>query len=414
MFTRRFKLFTLLGFPIHIDLSWFVILFVLAWSLAAGFSQRYEGLGQAAAWAMGMIGAVLLFVSVLLHELGHAVVARMHDIRMKGITLFFFGGVAEMTDEPPSPKAEFQVAIAGPVVSLALAALFFIVSILLPTGAAVTGGQGMTLRVTQPAAAMASGVISYLAVINFLLVVFNSVPAFPLDGGRVLRALLWHLKGNLRRATRVTARIGAGFGGGLIMLGVFALLLAGNWLAFIWLGLLGLFLRGAAAMSYQQVQFRQLLEGERVRDFMNDQPVTVPNNLDIRRFVEDYVYRYHFKLFPVVEDGRLIGCVSTRQVKEVPQDDWSRVNIKTLLQGCDQTNTIAPDADATEALTRMNQQGVSRLMVVEGADQLVGVISLKDLMGFLSLKIDLEDDDAPPSPAHIATNPEPAATPRTA
>jgi len=410
MLTRRFKLFTLLGFPIYLDLSWFVIVFVLAWSLAIGFGQRYEGLSQAAVWGMGVVGAVLLFVSVLLHELGHAVVARRHAIRMKGITLFIFGGVAEMSGEPPGPKAEFQVAIAGPIVSLALAALFFVVTVLVPAGAEVADQPGMALQVTHAPAAMVSGVIGYLAGINLILVLFNAVPAFPLDGGRVLRAVLWRIKDNLRWATRITSRIGAGFGAGLIALGVIALLLAGNWVSFIWLGLLGLFLRGAAKMSYQQLQIRQLLEGERVRDFMNAQPVTVPHDLDIRRFVEDYVYKHHFKLFPVVEDGRLVGCVSTRQVKEVPRDEWSRLNIKTLLQRCDQTNTITPDADATEALSRMNQEGASRLMVVEDGDRLVGVLSLKDLMGFLSLKIDLEGDGAPP----IAPDPGHAAEPRPA
>jgi len=395
MFTKRFTICRLLGIPIRLDLSWFVIVLLLAWSLAAGFTQTFEGLTQTAAWAMGILGALGLFGSVLLHELGHAVAARRYGVQMKGITLFIFGGVAEMTDEPPSPKAEFVVAIGGPLVSVALCVIFLALSLVMPTGVRPIDGETYVMQVNHAPTAATYAVVNYLATINLALLIFNMVPAFPLDGGRVLRAILWHIKDNLRWATRITATIGGGFGYVLIGVGVFALLAAGNWVAFIWLGLLGMFLRGAAQMSLQQTQLRSLLEGETVRDFMTDEPVTVSPDIDLRQFVDEYVYRHHFKMFPVMDDGRLVGCISTRQVKAVHVDDWPGTTVGQTADACGNVNTIRPNADATDALAQLSRNKLSRLMVVDDDGRLEGVIALKDMMDFLALKIDLEGEGSP-------------------
>jgi Zn-dependent protease/CBS domain-containing protein len=375
MFGKRFELFKLFGFAIRIDLSWFLVAILVAWFLATEvFPPQYKELAPRVYWTMGILGALGLFISVVLHELGHALVARRFGLEMKGITLFLFGGVAEMSGEPPSAKAEFWVAVAGPAVSVAIGLACF--------GVGRLAGAGWPVPV--------QGVVAYLAFINLILVAFNVIPAFPLDGGRVLRSILWQWKSDLRWATRISARIGSGFGVLLILYGVSVVIASNNLLAGMWWFLIGLFLRGAAQMSYQQLLLRQILEGEPVRRFMHDSPVTVPRAISIRELVDDYVYRYHFKLFPVVDGDRLLGCVTTRRIKELPHDEWDRQTVGAIASRCDESNTITPEDDAMKALARMNAGGASRLMVVDG-DRLVGILTLKDLLGFFSLKVDLEE-----------------------
>ncbi|MEW6657662.1 MAG: site-2 protease family protein [Thermodesulfobacteriota bacterium] len=374
MFGRSFKLFNLFGFEVSIDLSWLIIAVLVSWSLAAGlFPYLYKNLSQQTYWLMGMIGALGLFLSVIFHEFCHSLVARRLGLPMKGITLFIFGGVAEMGDEPPSAKVEFFMAIAGPLSSLALAGVFYLVY-----------GQGLAAGWPPPV----NGVIRYLAYINVLLAVFNLLPAFPLDGGRVLRSILWGTWNDLRRATRVSAIIGSAFGIGLIALGVLQLI-SGNFIAGLWWFLIGLFIRGAAQTSYQQVLVRNALQGEPVRRFMNPHPVTAPGTITVEQLVEDYIYKYHFKMFPVLDDGRLVGCVTTRQIKEVPREEWHRVTIGELASQGTPENTISPETDAVHALALMHQTENSRLLVMEG-NKLVGILTLRDLMKFLSLKVELE------------------------
>lgn len=376
MITKRFRICSLLGFPIYLDLSWFAIAILISWSLATGvFPQQVEGLTGATYWTMGVAGAIGLFASILAHELGHAVVARRFDLHMRSITLFIFGGVAEMSEEPPSAKSEFYVAIAGPIVSI------FIAVGCLAIG--TVGGHVMP----DPAAA----VISYLGMINGILVVFNMIPAFPLDGGRVLRSILWHVKGNLRWATRISASIGSGFGLLLIVFGLMNLL-AGNVVGAIWQALIGMFLRNAAQSSYQHVLVRQALEGEPIARFMQPDVVTVDPSLSVETLVEDYVYRTHHKMFPVTDNGRLLGCVTTRDVQQVPRNEWATTTVASISRDCEKDNTIAPASDAMQALAKMSQAGVSRMMVVDN-ERLVGLLSLSDLLKFIALKIELEDHD---------------------
>jgi Zn-dependent protease len=374
MFGRRIKLFRLFGFAVYIDFSWFFLAVIVAWSLATGiFPSWYGELSKAAYWWMGVAGAAGLFLSIVLHELSHSLIARRHGVVMKGITLFIFGGVAEMADEPPSPMAEFQVAIAGPIASVIVALTCAQLNIL-----------GRTLLWPDPL----TGVLRYLAMINGILVAFNMVPAFPLDGGRVLRSILWRWKQSLSWATRITSRIGMGFAFILIGLGVLSAV-TGNLIGGIWYFLIGMFLRGAANMSYQQLLIRKALEGDKVRRFMKPNPVSVPSRLTIADLVEDYIFKYHFKMYPVVDDDRLIGCITTRQVKEIPRERWHQTTVGEVAELCSPMNSIGPDTDAMQALSKMNQAHFSRLMVVEGG-QLVGVITLKDMLDFLSMKVELE------------------------
>jgi len=294
---------------------------------------------------------------------------------MKGITLFIFGGISEMSDEPPNATTEFLMAFAGPLSSIVLGAGFY--------GATWVGRY---LGWPRPA----TGILGYLAFINWVLAIFNLLPAFPLDGGRILRSALWKWKNDLRWATRLASRIGAGFGLVLVGFGVLNVF-AGNLIGGLWYGIIGLFLRGAAQSSYKQILLRHSLAGKTVGELMAPNPLSVPPTISVKQLVEEFVYRHHFKMLPVVENGRVLGCATTRRIKEIPREEWDRRLVREIVVPCSADNTISPDAELAEAISVMNRSGNSRLMVLKDG-RLVGIISLKDILGTLSLRMDLEGD----------------------
>lgn len=371
---RGYEVFRLFGFPVRIDPSWLIILVLVTWSLATGwFPERQEGLPVATAWLLGLLGALALFASLVVHELCHSLVARRFDMPMEGITLFMFGGVAQMTREPPSPAAEFWVAVAGPAASVAIA----------------VGCQGLAMLSAQtgwPAAA--TDLLQYLAAVNIVLVAFNLVPAFPLDGGRVLRSILWRWTNDLRWATRIASGAGRFFGTLLIVIGVVELI-GGNVIGGVWLGIIGMFLRTAAASSYQQLRVRRMLEGVPVRRFMNTDVVSVAPELSVAELVDQYVYRHHFKLFPVLDRGRPMGTVSTREIKAVPRSAWAVTTVAEILQPISASGTVRPGDDGMRALEKMRREGRSRLLVLEDG-KLVGILALKDLLELFELEAELE------------------------
>jgi Zn-dependent protease/predicted transcriptional regulator len=373
MFGKSIKLFSLFGFDVKIDISWLVLAFLITWSLAQGlFPYYFKDLSSATYWWMGIFGAIGLFFSIIFHELSHSLVARNFGLPIKGITLFIFGGVAHMEEEPPSAKAEFLMAIVGPVSSVVLGIIFYILR--------TVGKITWPLPVT--------GVLGYLAFINWILAGFNLLPAFPLDGGRVLRSVLWKWKNNIGWATRIASRIGTFFGFLLIAMGVIQFF-SGNLIGGIWWFMIGMFLQNAARMSYQQLITRRALEGETVRNLMIKNPTTVAPSIKIKDLVEDYVYRHHYKMFPVVEGENLVGCIATRQLRETPKDQWATKTVGEIASTCSKDNTIAPETDVIKVLSLMNRTRNSRLMVVEG-NKLIGLIALKDIMNFLSIKLDLD------------------------
>jgi Zn-dependent protease/CBS domain-containing protein len=387
MFTARWNLFRLLGIPIRVDASWLVILALLTWTIGGQFQANLPDLTPGVAWLFGLATAVAFFVCILLHELGHAVVARSTGIPIDGITLFLFGGVAEMRGEPTSAGREFWMAIAGPIVSAILAAIFAVL------------GWTVATPEWNPAAVL---LLRWLAIINVTVLIFNMIPAFPLDGGRVMRSILWKATGSLRRATRWASGLGQGFAWFLIALGVLRFFL-GDVVGGLWMGLIGLFLNNAARSSYHQVIVRQALTGEPVRRFMNPNPITVPPWTDLRTWVEDYVYRYHRKTFPVAEDGRLEGIISTSVLARYPRETWGQHAVSEVMRHDLDALSIRPDTDAVEALARMQATDSSRLLVTEGG-RLVGIVSLKDLLRFLHLKLELEgpgeERETPVQPPH--------------
>lgn len=374
MFGRGIPLFKILGFQVKLDASWLILAALVTWSLAAGyFPARHEGLSGTTYLWMGIAGALGLFASIVFHELSHSLVARRYGMKIRGITLFIFGGVAEMEDEPPTAKAEFLMAIAGPIASALLAVLFHVLS---------DFGERMGMAAPIPA------VLGYLSFVNLLLAGFNLVPAFPLDGGRMLRAVLWGWKGDLRWATRIAANAGASFGFGLIAFGLFNIV-TGNPVAGVWYMLIGFFVRAAAAGSYSQMQTRKFFQGEPVRRFMVTDPIAAPPGITVHRLVEDYIYRHYHELFPVVEDSRLLGCIGIAEIRHIPRDRWDLVQVFDAMSPAAPENTVDANTDAVEALAIMRRTGNSRLMVVEDG-RLAGLVTLKDLLRLIAFKMDLE------------------------
>ncbi|MDD2672954.1 MAG: site-2 protease family protein [Syntrophales bacterium] len=373
MFGQRYRLFSVFGFNVHLDPSWLVLGVLLTWSLARGlFPAYYEGFPDSVYWWMGLAGTLGLFLSIIFHELCHSLVARKFGIPMKGITLFIFGGVAEMGDEPPDARAEFLMSLSGPAASV-LAGVVFL---------------GANRAAEEFLSAPTLAVLEYLGWINLLLAGFNLLPAFPLDGGRILRSILWKWRGSLGRATRTASGIGSLFGILLMLLGLLAIF-QGNPIGGIWWILIGLFLKNAAENSYRQVLINRALEGEKIRRFMVTEPVTVPDSISLSELVEGYIYRYHHKMYPVVKSGDVLGCITIRQIKSVPKDEWPVRKVGEISSRLSPENTIRPDTGAAEALSLMSRSGNSRLIVLEN-DRLAGILSLKDMLQFLSLRLSAE------------------------
>ena len=375
MLKRKMRLFKLLGFTVSIDASWGIILFLVVWSLAGGlFPNYFPDLNIRTYWMMGLFGAIGLFVSIIIHEFSHSLIARKYGLQIKGITLFIFGGVAEMKDEPDSPKTEFLMAIAGPIASFILSLLF----------AAL---YQVTTIIEAPVPLI--GILGYLSAINMLLAIFNLVPAFPTDGGRILRSALWWIKGDIRWATRMASRISLIFAIAIIFVG-FMNLIGGNFIGGLWWILIGSFLFNAANASYQNLLVKQSFEGKTVRDFMTPDPVTVPSKTTLQEFLDAYLYRYHYKMFPVTEGNDISGIITLQALKAVPREKWQHLPVSSAMQPIGPENSISPDTPIKDALTQMNETGLSRLLVREH-EKMTGIVTLKDLLEFLTLKMELEE-----------------------
>ena len=370
MISRRVKLFSLAGFKVQADISWVFLAGFITWSLATGFfPSYYRFLNIPTYWIMGIIGALGLFSSIIIHELSHSLVARKYGLPIEGITLFIFGGVAHMTREPPSPKAEFYMAAAGPAASLCVAGLFF-------------GAHRLGINQGLPPAV--SGVLAYLWVINLALALFNLVPAFPLDGGRILRSALWKWKGNIRWATRIASYFGIGFGVLLMAYGLYTMIRGGVFNG-LWYIMIGLFLRSASQRSYKSLIVTEGLRGQTVHRFIKTDVITVPWSIPVESLVEDYMYKHQIKMFPVMRFEKLAGCVTAAGIQQIPKDQWASRTVGEITRQCSAENTVTPETDAADALALMGRTKIDRLMVVENGE-LIGIVAREDLLAFLSLK----------------------------
>jgi Zn-dependent protease/CBS domain-containing protein len=379
-FGRERTLFRLFGLPIKANVSWLFLVALIMFSLAEGwFPQQYQSagvpLGDGLRWGLALIGTFGLFASLIIHEMCHSLVARSTGMPVAGITLFIFGGVSQLEDEPPTAGTEFFMAVVGPLSSLVIAGAMF-------------GVYLIARHAHWPVGVLS--VVLYLAVINAILAAFNSLPAFPLDGGRVLRSIVWGITGDLQVATQVAVSIGSGLGFLLIFAGLAMMFFMQMFIGGLWLLVIGFFVRQAALSNLQMVQMREYLEGETVRRFMTTDVVTVPRDLNLQRFVDEFVFHHRFSYYPVVDEGgQLIGIASARAPREVDQHEWGVTSVGHVMRPVDESMTIGADDDAVEALGSLRRREESRLIVVEGGRP-IGIVSLRDLLGFLALKIDLE------------------------
>jgi len=349
------------GVPVGLHYSWFVIAWLIAWSLTSQFASLNRSWSQTAIWGLAALTAALFFVCIVLHELAHAIVARLSGIPVHGITLFALGGITQIEKGAATPAKEFWMAIAGPIASL-----------ILGIGCRLTAGAA---RFVAPAAA-ASGfvaVLSWLAYINVALAVFNLIPGFPLDGGRVLRSIVWRLTHSAERATRIAARVGQVVAFLFIAGGLFSLLtrndFGGLWIAFI-----GWFLLEGAQAYYLQAQLASALQGVRIADVMARDCTTVDADTTLKQFVDEQVLRMAARCFAVTQDGRIVGLISTEEVQQVERDRWDRTRVSQAMRPLQSLHPMSPDASAGEALELMGRENINQLPVMTDG-HLEGVVT---------------------------------------
>lgn len=353
------KLGRVFGVEIGIDPSWLIIFFIFGWSFFTQFGLVFPEVASSTLVVMAAATALIFFGSVLLHELSHSVMARRLGIPVEGITLFLFGGVSKMKMDATRPRDEFLVAVVGPLTSLAIAGVMWLL---------VNLGEGfLSPLMLYP--------VGYLGWLNLSLGVFNMLPGFPLDGGRVLRSILWRSKGDLAAATRSAARVGTFIALAMIGFGLFTVF-SGN-LGGLWLAAIGWFLSQAASATSQDVTVRAALEDVSARDLMSPDLVSIPFDTSIADAVDDYFLRYDHSAFPVVSDERT-GLLTLRAVRQVPKDQWERQHVWTVMTGLADASKVGPDAPMTEVLTQLREEAQDRVLVVEG-DRIVGIITPRDI-----------------------------------
>ncbi len=365
------RLFRIAGIDVGVHYTWLFIFVLISVSLAAGFfPQNYPGWSTATYWTTGILAAILLFVSVLLHELAHSLVAQARGMEVSSITLFIFGGVSNLQEEPEKPRTEFFMAIVGPLTSLVLAGAFW----------------GLMQPVSDPASPLAA-MLGYLALINLILGIFNLLPGFPLDGGRVLRSILWGASENLLRATNIAATVGRVFGWTLIAAGIVQLLFTGNILGGIWLAFIGWFLSNAAESSRQQMNWQQQLIGTRVAELMDTEQETIRPDTPVADVVWDIFRKQRGRAVPVCEDDQLAGIVTITDVKELPQDRWEQTPVSRIMTR-KPLYTVTPQDDLSEAMKLIAQHDLNQVLVVQGG-RCVGMLTRAHIIRHLQINQEL-------------------------
>jgi Zn-dependent protease/predicted transcriptional regulator len=370
-----------LGIPIRVHASWFLVFLLVTWSLSTGYlPEGLPGLSPARYWVMGAAAALLLFLSVLLHELGHSYVALRYCIPIERITLFIFGGVAHMRKEAPTPRAEFLIAVAGPAVSFVL-------------GAACLGFTALAESIPQPRDVQGLIMLgALLGMVNLQLGLFNLIPGFPLDGGRVLRAGLWAWGKDFYRATRQAAVVGLGFGALLGLLGLAVLAGAlmgkldssmvsnGSWVVFI-----GMFLFAAALASRRQAVLRQALATVPVRDLMVRTVTSIPARCSLDEAVTQYFQPHGYGSFPVVDGGQLAGLITVDEIQTVPPTMWPWRQVGQVMRPMSPSLIVGPDVPVIQAMECMAQDGWDQLVVMQDG-QIIGLVTQSAITNFLQLR----------------------------
>lgn len=368
--TNSLKLGTIFGIQIEIHYSWLLIFGLLTWTLAAGyFPNDFSDWPTVQYWVVGAFTAILFFVSVLLHELGHSVVALYHKVPVRRITLFVFGGAAQIDEQPPSARAEFLIAVAGPLVSIVL---------------------GSTLVLTQlilPEESIGIGIARYLAFINLALAFFNMIPGFPLDGGRILRSAIWYSTDNLHRATVIAGNVGRFVGYAFMGLGILELLLgfvgSGLWIAFI-----GWFLSQAAMAEITQYKAREMLTDSTVSEIMEQNPPVVAGDMTLEEIINTHVLPKHQRLFVVSEDNQNVGLLTFAQIKSLSQEQRQSAQARDVMITFDDMQQVETDTELWDAFKLMQRHNMNHLPVKDN-ERLIGLVRRADIIEFIQMRREL-------------------------
>jgi len=373
MFKTSLKLFKIAGIEIRLDYSWFLIFAILAYYFGFSyFPQLLPELNAGIIALITIITVLLFFFSVLVHELCHSLIAKSKGIEVNRISLWIFGGMAEIEKEPDTPAKEFVMAIAGPVASFVLAVIFGIVWFFTRNFAPVG----------EPAA--------YLAQINIILGVFNLLPGYPLDGGRVLRSIIWKATGNLKRSTFIASITGRVFGFMLIAVGI-VFVFTGNFLNGVWFALIGWFLQSAAYMSYRQLIFDTSIKGVKVKDIVSEDIVTVVQETTIQELVDDFFMKYRFSRFPVIANihsKKLIGVISIHDIKAFPKDEWNIITVGKIVKSISDAEIAPEDMEVSEAIKQMTKSNSGHLVVMAGG-RIKGMLTKTDVMNYMQFYSEL-------------------------
>jgi len=366
----KINLFRVGGIRISIDFSWFVIFVLILWSLSVGyFPREFPAQNAYSYWGAGIVATLLFFLSVIFHELAHSLIAIRSGLQIPEITLFIFGGISKLSEDAKDAADEFKIAVVGPLSSFVLAVVFMFLE---------KAARSMQLPMTAV-------IFGYLTWINFALAVFNLIPGFPLDGGRILRAFLWWKTGSLTSATKYASDVGKGLAVAMMILGgiqIFGgMLIGGLWLIFI-----GAFLRGVAEGSYQEVLMRQSLEGVKVDEVMVREVVGVPPDLPVSRLISAYLLRYGYKGYPVMERaGEPIGIVEIFHIKDIHEEDRQSRTVAEVMEPINPDLVVEPDLPLIDALKKIGDSDLGRLLVIQNK-QMVGLITKSGLNRFLEIR----------------------------
>lgn len=373
---NTFTIASIRGIAISVHWSWLLAIVIITWSLGGYYSAQFPQWGPTAAVAIALLSAVLLFVTVLLHELAHSFTARANGLPVNSITLFIFGGISNLTQEPQLARVEFLVAIAGPLASLALAGLFYVLH-------AVTGGLPSEV----------SALLGYLASVNLILALFNLIPGFPLDGGRVFRSITWMVTGNRRRSTQIASNVGQAIGFLFILGGLYQALFLKDIVSGIWLAFIGWFLNNAAGAGYQQAVMDNVLRGVAVRDVMDRAPVPVAPTLDVETLVYEHMLGRNQRALPIANpDGRLRGIVTMSDVQKLSRERWTSTPVTEIMTRAADLHSVAPDQDLGLALQSLARNNYHQVPVLEDG-RLVGILDRSHVVQYVHLRSIAQRDE---------------------
>lgn len=386
-----FKIGRIFGIQIKIDWSWLFILLLITWNLSTVFGQYHPDWGIATNWGVGLLAALLFFASVLAHELAHSLVARSQGIPVRSITLFLFGGVSNIQRDPDSPQSELAITIVGPLTSIVLGVVLTLVAGWMIGPAQINLGEPGALISEQ---GVVTTILIWLGPINILIGLFNLVPGFPLDGGRILRSVFWLATDNLHKATRWATWVGQAVAWAMIITGIAMIFgvqipfLGGGLLNGLWLAFIGWFLNSASASSYERMVVRDILEDIEVSRVMRKDPPTVSGEWSVDYLVHDFMLGSDEHAFPVVQEGQLKGIVTLEDVRVVPREKWEQVTVAEIMTPRAELLTIGPDDAVADALDELRRKDIRQLPVTSGKE-LIGLIRRRDILRWLQLQTDV-------------------------